>query len=141
MHYPSYLNSIQTTIHIQKNILKTPIPLSQLRLPSITLPTHLKKPQQIIHCPVQNPITYFHTPHIYHKPINQSILPKPLLNIPTIPQHIPLLTPQHFPTPLHLLLSNQPHTSQPSIHPLNQKFSQTFQNKSFSQTLFPIPYI
>uniref|UniRef100_UPI003709853D accessory Sec system protein Asp2 n=1 Tax=Staphylococcus capitis TaxID=29388 RepID=UPI003709853D len=49
------------------------------------------------------PALYYPTP-LQPPPL---ILPKPFINLPTIPNNINLLPPNHFPTSLHVLTSNQ----------------------------------
>ena len=65
------------------------------------------------------------------------IVGKPLVNIGTIAEHMRLLRPEEFGTALDVLVSNEGDTSQASIQALNQKFWQTFQKKSLSQTVLP----
>lgn len=69
------------------------------------------------------------------------IVGKPLVNIGTIAEHMRLLRPEEFGTALDVLVSNEGDTSQASIQALNQKFWQTFQKKSLSQTVFAIAYM
>lgn len=69
------------------------------------------------------------------------IVGKPLVNIGTIAEHMRLLIPEEFGTALDVLVSNEGDTSQASIQALNQKFWQTFQKKSLSQTVFAIAYM
>ncbi|WP_313957724.1 accessory Sec system protein Asp2, partial [Staphylococcus capitis] len=54
------------------------------------------------------------------------ILPKPLVNIRTIPQNIKLKPPNHFPTPLHIFMSQAPTFTKQNINHFNNPFCQKF---------------
>lgn len=69
------------------------------------------------------------------------IVGKPLVNIGTIADHMRLLRPEEFGTALDVLVSNEGDTSRASVQALNQKFWQTFQKKSLSNTIFAIAYM
>ncbi|WP_398574696.1 accessory Sec system protein Asp2, partial [Staphylococcus epidermidis] len=69
------------------------------------------------------------------------ILPKPFINLPTIPNNIKLLPPNHFPTSLHIFPFNQNHITNKHLLHLHNHFSNQIHHTHFSITTFPIPYM
>lgn len=69
------------------------------------------------------------------------VVGKPLINIGTVAENMPLLRPEDFGTALDVLLKNESGLKQEDIDRLNQKFWQKIEAADFSNTTFAISYM